>query len=447
MPLFQEILTFSSLNFVPTDKHRRINKPYMLFDRKNLYIPVWSSAGTGPILQHRTTSTGIAGEIKHGIVFEQNRKLIILLSIEHNDKHSLALIDGFNGDLLQSFEVSYGIIYMTLVNEANGMFATILTCGIDRKIHRYTIDNKCTIRRSKKKSSNWFYRLLSHHMIAYDPLTVDVLPMRILVKDHLLVIGYSNGLLDWIMLEPPQTPRHPTEILSEIPAFRGIHSSESINIGITGNITSSPSRTDNKMALKRCKSDSILVHMASNSMEMSRTRTSSEKEELSTSSTLTTAPLPLELTKSKLIISDETILEEEDDEDEDDEDDDEEQDKVIFDDIQQVSEKKGEEILGNNPEGEDTLNPAVEAVIPLPAPILKKLLFDGAICAMSFYRLPYQIDGLIVAMASGAVAIVSLSSNNEWSLEQPLAILPGENSVVLCEEKLASYLSINPYLT
>ena len=292
MPLFQEILTFSSLNFVPTDKQHHNNKPFILLDRKNLHIPVWSS-GSGPILQHRTTAAGIAGEIKHGIVFEQNRKLIIILSIEHNDKHSLALIDGINGDLLQTFEVSYAVIYMTLVNDENGMFATVLTCGIDRKIHRYAIDNKCTIRRTKKKcsSSSWLYRLLSHHMIEYDPLTVDALPMRILVKDHLLVVGYSNGLLHWIMLEAQPTQRPPMESLSEIPAFRGIHGSESTNAGITA-----PSTTNTKIALKRSKSDSILVHLGANAVEMSSKMSSSEKEEVLalSSSTKALAHSPLD---------------------------------------------------------------------------------------------------------------------------------------------------------
>ena len=421
LPLFQEILTFSSLNFVPTDNRHHTNKPYLLLDRKNLYIPVWSSSGGGPILQHRTTATGIAGEIKHGIVFEQNGKLIILVSVEQNDNHSLALIDGITGDLLQSFEVSYAVIYMTLVNEENGMFSSILTCGIDRKIHRYAIDNKGTIRRTKKKgsSSSWLYRLLSHHMLEYDPLTVDALPMRILVKDHLLVVGYSNGFLHWVILETQQTQRNLTDMLSEIPAYRGSNTGDT---GIAGSIPSSLSRTDPITALKRSKSDSILLHLATNAnaMDLTPKLTLSGKEHEQAMSSL-----PLELTKSKLIISDEIIVEEDDD---DDEDDDEEEDKVIFDDIQIVSNDQDNDVLDNNPVCEDIPIP-VEAVIP-PIPILKKLLFDGAICAMSFYRLPYHIDGLIIAMASGAVAIVSLSLNNEWSLEQPLAILPGENSLV-----------------
>jgi hypothetical protein len=199
-------------------------------------------------------------------------------------------------------------------------------------------------------------------------------------------------------------------VLPEIPAYKGLSSSSPERPAGTTSAADVPppaAVSASAAAVKRSQSDSDLRQMLMSDVSKPLPETVAESTPPSAPPAV---PVVVEYAASRLMIAENIPEEEEEDEDEDEEDDEEEEEE----------EEDGDEVEDHGAQGD--AGDAEEGAGAAEAPVTRKLLFDGAVSALCPYRLPPPAFGAVVALASGAVAVVS--SDYDVS-ERPRAVLPG----------------------
>ena len=479
---FEEKLTVGDVGMTPIYKSSTRScswsnqQPVAVIDRGKT-IHVASSVSNKPLLQRRGMVVP-GGDVKHAMLLENAKRPVLIVVVE-GDTSTLAVVDFASGDMLQTFDVSYSIICLAGVEDEQGVVSSIVACGCDGRIHSYMIDERSIIRRTKKNAnhtSSWLHRALSCHASECDPAFLDALPIRLLVSDYSsnpyhfhLLIGYSNGLMHWITVEKPQSTVGRT--LPQIPAFKGT-SSIAVNAGnnsrtktslyghgdvenddvdmmawstadLRSSTPTSPHGTasdgNDPRSIKRSQSDSELLTCSYevdpirvDEMSMAKGRGGAvnlvDKTIGGLSSGNPINSIPLELQKRNLAISDNIIEEGDEEEEEEEEEEDDEETSDVDDDEE---DERDSESCDRTRTAE---SPKTTARSPSCSPSrssssqttrMKKLLFDGAICALESYRLPRKTFGVVVALASGTAAIISHHHDRDCVERPPLAVLPG----------------------
>ena len=408
---FEEKLVITDAGLLGATRVQRSGSSCLVVDRQQqqeLAFLVWSPDGA--VVQQQRLAGG-GDVITHALAFElaAQKRPVLLLATDAAD--ALVLVDRISGDVLQVLGVAYGIIQVVTVEDDAGAVNAVLACGTDGNVHAYVFDARGTLRRAKGSAdiTSWLRQALSRRATDGEPCA-DAIPIRLLVSDadsgsskqhrhqHLLV-GYSNGLLQWISVAAPTLPK-PT-VLPEIPAYKGPSSSSPERRGSMP-ATAPPLPSSLTLAVKRSQSDSDLSQMQ-------------VSEASGASGALSLAPpaglaKPVEYTVSRLMVAEN--IPEEDEEEEEEEDEDEEK----ADNDGSAGELNDAEAVASAAVG------APDGPSPSTPPVVRKLLFDGAVSALCHYRLPPPAFGAVVALASGAVAIVSSHAD---AVERPLAVLPG----------------------
>lgn len=157
----------------------------------------------------------------------------------------------------QILEVSYKIMDLQSLTDENGN-SVIILCGSDKKLHVYSLDARCIIRR-KRKSNFSMSKIIEELLISTESINNYVsmaFPIRLYtykekrspaISDAFL--GYSNGIALWIHSAcSPGSFIPGNTIIQEIPLFQG-NSYTSTGTGISQGI-----RVSGKNIIRRNRS-------------------------------------------------------------------------------------------------------------------------------------------------------------------------------------------------